>query len=132
MLTCTYTNNFIPRVLSLERATEIVWVFCFKQIIIDCLLQCYNVDQMWQISKSLLLSVPSTTFMSENRTTYHLLCIIASFLRIDQGVTILLLDPLLNVVFQRTRKVYMRFVVHYLLKKSYGIRYWTQIWSPSV
>ena len=62
-------------------------------MIFDCLLQCYDVDQIWQISKSSLLNVPSTTSMPKKRTTYHLLCIMACFLKFYKGVTILLLDP---------------------------------------
>ena len=80
---------------------KLVGLFCFKLLILNCLLQCYNIDQIWQISKISLLSISSTSSMPKKLTTYHLhvLCIMASFLEFDKRVTILLLDLLGNMVF---------------------------------
>ena len=87
-------KDFIPNGPILRMSSwKSVDLFCFKLMIFDCLLQCYDVDQIWQISKLLLLNVPSTNSMPKKRTSYHLLSIIASFLKFDKEVTILLLDP---------------------------------------
>ena len=39
-----------------------------------------------------------TKLMPKKCTTYRLLCEMASFLKFDKGVTILLLDPVANTV----------------------------------
>ena len=44
-----------------------------------------------------MLKLSSTTFMPKKCTTYRLLCEMASFLKFDKWVTILLLDPVIGV-----------------------------------
>ena len=48
--------------------------------------------------------------MPKKCSTYHLLCEMASFLKFDKGVTILLLDPVLHIV--------VKFGKHEVLKKE--------------